>query len=154
MKPIKDTKLGEWLKEKAPKVLDKVGDLLPDNGVFGIVKNLLDLEPDLTPEERKQAALYAHELEIEYVKDVQNARSREIDFIKATGHMDYMMWFLAFAAIGANAFVIWALVFHEIPKENREILIGVFGMLDTILISIYSYYWGSSAGSRVKDMRR
>ena len=27
---IKDTNLGKWLKEKAPSVLDTVGDLLPD----------------------------------------------------------------------------------------------------------------------------
>ena len=39
---IKDTKLGKWLKEKAPNILDTVGDLLPDSGGLGVVKNLLD----------------------------------------------------------------------------------------------------------------
>ena len=49
---IKDTKLGGWLKGKAPKVLDMVGDLLPDKGALGVVKNLLDRDyPDLDPEE-------------------------------------------------------------------------------------------------------
>lgn len=52
-KKIKDTKLGQWLKEKAPKVLETVGDLLPDNGALGVVKNLLDKEPDISPEEAK-----------------------------------------------------------------------------------------------------
>jgi|TARA_R100000479_G_scaffold174648_2_gene123408 hypothetical protein len=52
-KKIKDTKLGKWLKEKAPKVLETVGDLLPDNGALGVVKNLLDKEPDISPEEAK-----------------------------------------------------------------------------------------------------
>jgi len=42
MEKIKDTKLGAWLKEKAPKVLDVVGDALPDEGVLGIVKNLVN----------------------------------------------------------------------------------------------------------------
>jgi len=50
---IKDTKLGGWLKQKAPKVLDVVGDLLPDRGALGVVKNLLDKEPDISPEEAK-----------------------------------------------------------------------------------------------------
>lgn len=50
---IKDTKLGGWLKGKAPKVLDVVGDLLPDKGALGIVKNLLDKEPDVDPAEAK-----------------------------------------------------------------------------------------------------
>ena len=39
---IKDTGLGKWLKSKAPNVLDVVGDLLPDQGGLGIVKNLIE----------------------------------------------------------------------------------------------------------------
>ena len=50
---IKDTKLGQWLKDKAPKVLDTVGELLPDQGALGLVKNLLDQEPGISPEEAK-----------------------------------------------------------------------------------------------------
>lgn len=50
---IKDTKLGQWLKEKAPTVLDTVGDLLPDQGALGVVKNLLDKEPGIDPAEAK-----------------------------------------------------------------------------------------------------
>ena len=50
---IKDTKLGQWLKDKAPKVLDTVGEILPDQGALGLVKNLLDQEPGISPEEAK-----------------------------------------------------------------------------------------------------
>ena len=51
---IKNTNLGKWLKEKAPNVLDTVGDLLPDQGALGVVKNLIDKQyPDLSPEEVK-----------------------------------------------------------------------------------------------------
>lgn len=50
---IKDTKLGKWLKEKAPTVLDTVGDLLPDQGALGVVKNLLDKDPNIDPAEAK-----------------------------------------------------------------------------------------------------
>tara|TARA_Y100001972_G_C7516586_1_gene260811 strand:+ start:241 stop:675 length:435 start_codon:yes stop_codon:yes gene_type:complete len=50
-KKIKDTKLGAWLKEKAPNVLNTVADLLPDNGGLGVVKNLLDKEPGIDPAE-------------------------------------------------------------------------------------------------------
>lgn len=50
-KKIKDTKLGAWLKEKAPSILGTVGDLLPDQGALGLVKNLLDKEPNIDPAE-------------------------------------------------------------------------------------------------------
>jgi len=52
-KKIKDTGLGKWLRDKAPNVLDTVGDLLPDQGALGIVKNLLDKDPNISPEEAK-----------------------------------------------------------------------------------------------------
>tara|TARA_R110002073_G_scaffold88109_1_gene209134 strand:- start:132 stop:563 length:432 start_codon:yes stop_codon:yes gene_type:complete len=53
-KKIKDTKLGSWLKEKAPSVLGMVGDLLPDSGALGLVKNLIDKDPKVDSEEAQR----------------------------------------------------------------------------------------------------
>lgn len=75
-KKIKDTALGKWLKAKAPKLLETVGDLLPDKGGLGIVKNLLDTE-DLT--EEAEPYLFQAEAEAEVTKrwtsDSQNKLS-------------------------------------------------------------------------------
>ena len=51
-KKLKDTKVGKWLREKAPNILDKVGDLLPSNGAWGVVKNLIDLDPEVTHQQK------------------------------------------------------------------------------------------------------
>ena len=64
-KKIRDTKLGKWLKEKAPHLLDLVGDLLPDSGGLGIVKNLLSKE-DVSQEE----ALAVIQAEIQFQEQV------------------------------------------------------------------------------------
>ena len=50
-KKIKDTKLGNWLKDKAPNILDVVGDLLPDSGGLGVVKNLISKDDSIDPVE-------------------------------------------------------------------------------------------------------
>tara|TARA_R100001163_G_scaffold1623_1_gene2591 strand:+ start:4737 stop:5183 length:447 start_codon:yes stop_codon:yes gene_type:complete len=50
---IRDTKLGKWLKDKAPNILSTVGDLLPDSGGLGVVKNLLDKDDSVDPAEAK-----------------------------------------------------------------------------------------------------
>lgn len=52
-KKLRDTKVGQWLKEKAPSVLDVVGDVLPDRGVLGVIKNLVDKDPTLDSESFK-----------------------------------------------------------------------------------------------------
>tara|TARA_B100000963_G_C22512108_1_gene618851 strand:+ start:427 stop:864 length:438 start_codon:yes stop_codon:yes gene_type:complete len=54
-KKIKDTGLGKWLKSKAPNVLNVVGDLLPDSGGLGIVKNLIEKDPDVDTDEGNAA---------------------------------------------------------------------------------------------------
>ena len=48
---IKDTKLGEFLKKKAPSILGIVGDMLPERGTLGVVKRLLENEPGVSAEE-------------------------------------------------------------------------------------------------------
>ena len=63
---IKDTKLGAWLKSKAPNVLETVGDLLPDQGGLGIVKNMLKKEPGIDPAEAKAKI----DAEVQYQKNV------------------------------------------------------------------------------------
>ncbi len=63
MEKIKQTKLGAWLKEKAPGVLSLVGDLLPDQGGLGIVKNLLEKEKGLNQAEA--AAVVKAEVEFQ-----------------------------------------------------------------------------------------
>jgi len=63
---IKNTKLGKWLKSKAPNVLDTVGDLLPDQGALGLVKNLIDKDPDVDTAEGTAMV----DAEIEFQKNV------------------------------------------------------------------------------------
>tara|TARA_A100001515_G_scaffold56801_5_gene44735 strand:+ start:10677 stop:11123 length:447 start_codon:yes stop_codon:yes gene_type:complete len=63
---IKDTGLGKWLKSKAPNVLDVVGDLLPDSGGLGIVKNMIEKDPDVNTEE----GMAAVDAEIQFQNNV------------------------------------------------------------------------------------
>ena len=66
MEKIKDTKLGKWLKSKAPNVLSTVGDLLPDQGALGLVKNLIDKDPEVDTAEGTAMV----DAEIEFQKNV------------------------------------------------------------------------------------
>ena len=67
-KKFKHTAVGTFLKDKAPKILDVIGDVLPDNGVLGIAKNLLDND-DTLGEYDKQFAYKL--LEIEQVEQAE-----------------------------------------------------------------------------------
>ena len=49
---LKDTKVGSWLKQTSPRILDLVGHLLPDKGVLGVVKNMIDKDPEITHDQK------------------------------------------------------------------------------------------------------
>tara|TARA_R100000329_G_C7529530_1_gene186785 strand:- start:76 stop:525 length:450 start_codon:yes stop_codon:yes gene_type:complete len=69
-KKVKDTKLGRWLKEKVPSVLDVVGDALPDQGVLGMVKNLVDKDPNVSAEDKLEFEKLKQQQEVEAQKQV------------------------------------------------------------------------------------
>ena len=46
--------------------------------------------------------------------------------------------------------VIYSLVFMEIPESNREVYVHMLGILEGVVVTIGSYYFGSSSGSKAK----
>ena len=54
-KKFKDTKLGKFLGKIAPNILDVAGDLLPDAGVLGMVKNLIQKDESISPADKALA---------------------------------------------------------------------------------------------------
>jgi len=144
MKKLKDSKLGKLLKDKAPKILDVVGDLLPDKGVMGVVKNLIDVEPELTREEKKmlhQQAVEFYKLEVE---DRDSARKREVEIMK-TGAKDWMMNLTGIVGLFSFLFLVYAIVFITVPEHNKELMIHTTGIVEGIVLSIVGYYFGSIA---------
>ena len=55
-KKFKETKVGKFLSNVAPKLLDGVGDILPNNGALGILKNVISKD-DTIPQQDKEIAL-------------------------------------------------------------------------------------------------
>jgi len=140
-KKFKDTKLGGWLSTNAPKVLDVVGDLLPDQGALGVVKNLIQNDPDLDPSQKAEFARMAFELES---ADRASARQREVEVVKATGKIDWMMVITGIVGLLSFMFTIYAVVYIESVKEN-ELFIHLMGMIEGVVIgNIFAYYFGAS----------
>ena len=139
-KPFKDTKVGKFLLKKLPGF---VGDVLPDKGVLGIVKNLIDNDEDMTPEEKTQMheeLIQLYELE---VADRASARRREVEKAK-TGGFDFMFNLTGIIGLAAFAFIIYAIVYLEVPENNKEVWIHLIGICEGIVLSIFGYFYGSA----------
>ena len=146
-KKFKDTKLGKFLNKTAPTILDIAGDLLPDAGVLGIIKNLIDKDSDMSPEDKVQAQSYMKEMYELEVADRDSARNREIE-VKKTGSQDIMMVATGLTGLFSFAFVIYAVVYEPSVLDN-DLFVHLMGMIEGVVISnIFAYYYGTSAENR------
>jgi len=149
-KKFKDTKLGKFLATAAPKVLDVVGDVLPDKGVLGIVKNIVNMATDIPPEQKaaimQQVADFEMEMEKLLQEDRASARNREIEMAK-TGRHDFLMYVVGLIILIAFTVVVYASVFMDVRGET---FVRISTMVETLTVAIVSYYFGSSKGSADK----
>ena len=72
-KRFKETKIGGWLKDKAPEILNTAGDLLPDAGLLGMVGKMID-SSQLSSEDKALAHRQLTELYRLEVEDRKSAR--------------------------------------------------------------------------------
>lgn len=59
--------------------------------------------------------------------------------------------FTAIGVVAMMGFLCYALIKFEIPSNNKDAVMMLIGIISTVVVSIISYYFGSSAGSKNKD---
>ena len=131
-KPFNETKVG--------KLLSKV---LPNEGITGVLKNVLDLDDTLTSEDKERAAetlLRAYEAE---VSDRDSARKREVEVTK-TGKIDFLFNLTGLVGLTAFGVMVWAILVLDIPEQNKELFYHLIGIVEGVTLSIFGYYFGTS----------
>jgi len=144
MNKLKDTKIGKFLAEKAPDVLDVAGSLLPDAGLLGVVKNLIDKKPDLTAEEKQEIHQQLIELYKLEVEDRDSARKREVEISKVR-RFDFMFNLTGLVGLGTFVFLVYCIVYITIPESNEKTFYTLIGLCEGIVLSIFGFYFGSVA---------
>jgi hypothetical protein len=141
MERIKQTKLGAWLKEKAPGVLSLVGDLLPDQGGLGIVKNLLEKEKGLNQAE----AAAAVKAEVEFQNNVSRRweadMSSDVKLAKVIRPAIMIALMLFFMIV-----MVWDGMDETfIPRESYV------SLLEILMLTVFGAYF---AGRTIEKTRR
>jgi hypothetical protein len=141
-KPFKETGLGKFLLGAGSTIIDVVGDALPDKGLLGVVKNLIDKDPDLNEDQKTEAHDRLVELYRLEVADRDSARKREVNFRKYG--IDWMFNLTGIVGLAAFAFLVYTVVTTEVPQSNKEIFIHLIGIVEGVALSIFGYYYGSA----------
>lgn len=141
-KPFRETKLGKLLLGSKSSIGDVIADVLPDTGILGIVKNIIDKDPDLTADEKEQAHRHIVDMYELEVMDRDSAREREVK-LRRYG-TDWMFNATGIVGLLAFAFLVYTVVTTEVPQSNKEIFIHLLGIVEGVALSIFGYYFGSA----------
>lgn len=142
-KPFKETKFGKILLNVLPNVAKGATKVLPDSGVLGVIKNLIDTDPDMSAEEKAEAHSQLVELYRLEVEDRDSARDREARIAEAGGN-DWMMSLTGIVGLAAFGFLVYTVVTTQVPESNKEIFIHMIGIVEGVALSIFGYYFGAA----------
>jgi hypothetical protein len=142
---IKDTKVGEWLSNKAPKILDMAGDLLPDAGVLGVVKRLVDGDPEISAQDKLEYEKLQGELEAtrqqEVTKRWEADMSSDVKLAKVIRPSVMIALLLFFMAL-----TLWdAISENFMPRDS------FIDLLQVLMLTVFGAYF---AGRTIEKSRK
>jgi hypothetical protein len=93
--------------------------------------------------------------EMELLKEnTEAARNREIEITKTLGRADYFQYFIGMVPVLGLPALVYYVMMYEIPQRNEHLAMLIIGEVLGFVAGIYNYYYGSSMGSRLKDMKK
>ena len=144
-KKFKETKVGQFLLGKSG-VLDSLADVLPDKGLLGVVKNLIDRDENLPPPD-KEMALKLLEQDIVEAQEVSKRWESDMTsdswLSKNTRPMS-----LIFLTIMTISFI-WVDSHGYIDFTVEQEWIN---LLKTLTTTVYVAYFGSRGAEKFKSI--
>jgi hypothetical protein len=146
-KKFKDTKVGKFLLGSGSSIVDTVGDLLPNSGVLGIVKNLIAKDETLPPEDKEKAMklLELDQIELQEVSKRWESDMKSDSWLsKNTRPMT-----LIYLTVVTSLYII--LDSLDIAFDIDESWVE---LLKTLLVTIYVAYFGSRGFEKYTNIKK
>lgn len=147
-KKFSETKVGAFLSKAAPGILGTVGDVLPDKGVLGMVKNLIQKEPDtVLPPEDKEKAMKLLEMDIVEMKEVTKRWSSDMksDSWLSKNTRPMALIFLTISMV--------LLILLDSYEWEFNVDKGWIDLLKSLLVTVYVAYFGSRGVEKYRKIK-
>ena len=145
-KKFKETKVGIFLKEKAPTILNTVGEFLPDQGGIGIVKNLISGDSTINAKDKETALKLLDQdiAEMNNISDRWNSDMKSDSWLsKNTRPMT-----LIYLTLAMTIFIVLD------SSVLLEINDGWVSLLEALLITVYVAYFGSRGAEKITKIKK
>ena len=145
-KKFNETKVGIFLKEKAPSIINKLGDFMPDQGGLGIVKNIITSDSSIEPQD-KEIALNLLEQDI---AEMTNISSRWKSDMSSDSWLSKNTRPLTLIYLTLSMTILMVLDSTVILDINN----GWVSLLEALLITVYVAYFGSRGAEKITKIRK
>jgi hypothetical protein len=146
-KKFKDTKVGSFLLGKSG-IVNSIAEALPDKGLLGMVKNLIEGDKNLSPED-KEIALKLLDQDIAEMQEVTKRWVADMasDSWLSKNTRPLSLIFLTVMTVA----MIWVDSTDYVAFEVREDWIE---LLKTLTMTVYVAYFGSRGAEKVGNIVR
>tara|TARA_R100000935_G_C2781218_1_gene141789 strand:+ start:43 stop:495 length:453 start_codon:yes stop_codon:yes gene_type:complete len=146
-KKFKETKVGQFLSKAAPGILDLAGDVLPDAGLFGLIRSLIKKDPALPAEDKEQALMLLEQ----DMTELQEVTKRWESDMKSDSYLskNTRPMTLIFLTISLVIFIL---------LDSSELIFSIdtgwVDLLKSLLITVYVAYFGSRGAEKFKSISK
>lgn len=145
-KPFKDTKVGKFLiGDKG--LFKNLGDILPDKGFLGVLKNLIDKDDTLPPQD-KETALKLLEMDL---AEMQEVSSRWSDDMASDSWLskNTRPLTLIYLTVATTLYIVL-----DSMDISFDIDAAWVELLKTLLVTVYVAYFGSRGFEKFNKIRK
>lgn len=146
-KKLRETKVGSFLASKAPALLKKIGEVLPDKGGLAIVKNLISSDTKIKAIDKEQAM----KLIEQDVTELKEVSSRWRADMKSDSWLSKNTRPLALMFLTASAVFMMAIDSFHLQFQVDEAWIN---LLKTLLVTVYVAYFGSRGAEKITKINK
>ena len=145
-KKLKDTAVGKFLAGAGSNIIGSLGDILPDKGIMGIVKNLIKKDPELPAEDKEKALALLNQDTVE-MQEVSKRWSSDMksDSWLSKNTRPLTLVFLTISMV--------LLIFIDSTGIDFEVDSGWVDLLKSLLITVYVAYFGSRGAEKFKTIQ-
>ena len=145
-KKLKDTAVGKFLAGAGSNIIGSLGDVLPDKGVMGLVKNLIKKDPELPAEDKEKALALLNQDTIE----MQEVSKRWASDMKSDSWMSKNTRPMALIFLTVSMVL---LIFVDSTGMEFDVDSGWVDLLKSLLITVYVAYFGSRGAQKFKTIQ-
>ncbi len=146
-KKLKDTAVGKFLSGAGSDIIGSLGDVLPDKGIMGLVKNLIKKDPELPAEDKEKALALLNQDTVE-MQEVSKRWKADMqsDSWLSKNTRPLTLVFLTISMI--------LLIFIDSTGIDFEVDSGWVDLLKSLLITVYVAYFGSRGAEKFKNIQK